>query len=184
MTLELLNTLASIATFLVIAVTAGAAMIQLRHIRHGNQLETIIALRELRSNAMLDDAFEFVARDLERRLEDPQFCAELESLQPPDRAVHKELKVCDYFEQVGAYVKLGLVSADIFLEFGNPDRYWNLCAPALELYRRGRGPSTYENFEYLAVLAQDWNQKYPDGNYPRGARRLQLSGPKQNSARD
>jgi hypothetical protein len=175
--LELLNTLASIATFVVIAVTAVAAMVQLRHIRHNNQLESIIALRALRDSATLDESFTFVSTELARRLEDPMFRAELESDRQPDRSVHKELRLCDYFEMVGGYVKLGLISADIFLEFGNPERFWNLCEPAMELYRRKRGPATYENFEYLAVCAQDWDRRHPNGNYPRGIRRLPLTAP-------
>lgn len=174
MSLELLNTVAAVVTCVVITVTAVAAMVQLRHIRHGNQLESIIALRELRTSAALEEAFEFVARDLQRRMTDPAFRAELESRVPPDRRVHKELTMCDYFEQIGGYVKLGLISADVFLEFGNPERYWNLCAPALELYRRSRGPATYENFEYLVVLSQDWDRRHPEGNYPHGVRRLAL----------
>jgi hypothetical protein len=174
---ELINTYASLATLVVIAVTAVAAMIQLRHIRHSNQLESIIALRELRNSTSLDEAHMFVVNDLERAMQDPQFRADLEGARLQDRAVHKELLVCDYFEQIGGYIKLGLISADVFLEYGNPERYWNLCAPALELYRRNRGPSTYENFEYLTVLAQDWDERHPDGNYPPGVRRLPLVQP-------
>jgi len=30
----------------------------------------------------------------------------------------------------------------------------------------------YENLEYLAVRAQDFENRYSDGNYPRGMRRL------------
>jgi hypothetical protein len=175
MSLELVNTVSSVATFLVIAVTAAAATVQLRHVGHNNQLESIIALRALRDSAALEEAFEFVGHELARQMEDPEFRAGLESSLPPDRRIHKELRLCDYFEQVGGYIKLGLISADVFLEFGNPERYWRLCAPALELYRRNRGPSTYENFEYLAVCAQDWDKRHPDGNYPRGMRRLPLS---------
>jgi hypothetical protein len=173
-TLELLNQLAPIATFVVVAATAAAAMVQLRHIAHNNQLESIIALRALRDSAALDEAFEFVTEELARRMADPGFRAALESDRPPDRRIHKELRLCDYFEMVGGYIKLGLISADVFLEFGNPERYWNLCAPALELYRRKRGPSTYENFEYLTVCSQDWDRRHPGGNYPPGMRRLPL----------
>lgn len=174
MPLELLNTVASIATFVVIALTAAAALIQLRHIGRNNQLESIIALRALRDSPSLDAAFEFVAGELARRLEDPQFGRELENASHPDRTVHLELLVCDYFEKIGGYIKLGLISPDIFLEYGNPERYWNLCAPAIAHYRRKRRPATYENFEYLTVISQDWDRRHPDGNYPRGVRRLPL----------
>src|ERR1700681_3855276 len=162
--LELVNTVSSVATFVVIAVTAAAATVQLRHVGHNNQLESIIALRALRDSAALEEAFEFVGNELARQMEDPEFQAALESSLPPDRRIHKELRMCDYFEQVGGYIKLGLISADVFFEFGNPERYW-----------RNRGPSTYENCEYLAVCAQDWDKRHPDGNYPRGMRRLPLS---------
>jgi hypothetical protein len=172
--LELVNTLSSLATLVVIAATAAAALVQLRHIRHGNQLESIIALRTLRDSPALDEAFKFVSHDLARRLEDPTFRAELESDVSPDRKVHKELLLCDYYEMIGGYVKLGLISADVFLEFGNPERFWNLSARALEIYRRKRGPATYENFEYLVVCSQDWDRRHPSGNYPSGTRRLQL----------
>ncbi|MEA2786420.1 MAG: hypothetical protein QOF71_2524 [Candidatus Eremiobacteraeota bacterium] len=174
MTLELLNQLAPIATFVVVAATAGAAMVQLRHIAHNNQLESIIALRALRDSAALDESFEFVAEDLARCMQDPGFRAGLENDRPPDRTIHKELRLCDYFEMVGGYIKLGLISGDVFLEYGNPERYWKLCEPALELYRRKRGPSTYENFEYLVVCSQDWDRRHPGGNYPKGLRRLPL----------
>jgi hypothetical protein len=174
MALDLINTLASLATLIVIGITAVAAMVQLRHIRHSNQLESIIALRALRDSEALDDSFTFVADDLARCMEDPEFRAGLEGAAPPNRVVHKELRLCDYFEQVGGYIKLGLISPDVFLEFGNPGRYWDLCAPALELYRRRRGSTAYENFEYLAVLSEEWDRRYPDGNYPRGVRRMPL----------
>jgi len=176
-TLEFLNSLAPIATFVVVAATAAAAMVQLRHIAHNNQLESIIALRALRDSAALDESFEFVAEELARRMQDPEFRAGLENDRPPDRRVHKELRLCDYFEMVGGYIKLGLISADVFLEFSAPERYWRLCAPALELYRRKRGPSTYENFEYLTVCSQDWDRRHPGGNYPKGMRRLPLRVP-------
>ena len=177
MSLELVNTLASLATFVVIGATAAAALMQLRHIRHSNQLESIIALRALRDSPALDEAFAFVSQELARRLEDPAFRAELESAVSPDREVHKELRLFDYYEMIGGYVKLGLISGDVFLEFGNPERFWDLSARALEIYRRKRGPATYENFEYLVVCSQDWDRRHPDGNYPSGLRRLALPAP-------
>ena len=42
MSLELLNTLASIGTFVVIGATAIAAVVQLRHMRANNQLEGLL----------------------------------------------------------------------------------------------------------------------------------------------
>lgn len=177
MPLELVNTLASIATFVVIAATAVAAVIQLRHIRHGNELQTIMALRTLRESDLIEEAFEFVAKELPERLEDPKFRAELEMPKPPDRKVHKELVLWDYFEHVGSYIKFGLIDPELYLDFANPERYWNLCAPAMAIYRRKRGRQAYENYEYLVTLSQDWDKRHAGGFYPPGARRLEIPDP-------
>ena len=40
--------------------------------------------------------------------------------------------------------------------------------------RRSAGDALWENFEYLAVLAQDWLAMHPKGTYPAGVRRLTL----------
>ncbi|HEY7994337.1 MAG TPA: hypothetical protein VID24_09010 [Candidatus Eremiobacteraceae bacterium] len=38
--------------------------------------------------------------------------------------------------------------------------------------RRKNGRGLWENFEYLASLCEEWNDKYPDGLYPAGRKRL------------
>lgn len=172
MPLELVNTIATVGTFVVIAATAVAAVIQLRHIRHGNQLQTIMALRTLRESDAIDDAFTFVADHLAQRLEDAGYRAELETPRPPDRTVHKELILWDYFEHVGSYIKFGLIDPELYLDFANPERYWKLSVPALAIYRRKRGPQAYENFEYLVALSQDWDRRHGGGFYPKNAPRV------------
>ena len=162
-----------------IAATSIAAIIQLRHIRHGNELQTVMALRTLRDSPQIEAAFEFVANDLAACLERPQFRAELEASKPPNRAVHLECTLWDYFEHVGSYVKFRLIDADLYLDFANPERYWNFSAEAMAIYRRNRGPQVYENFEYLVVLSQEWDKRHPHGSYPKNARRLQLPDPEQ-----
>ncbi|MFI5389364.1 MAG: hypothetical protein ACHQY2_06560, partial [Candidatus Eremiobacterales bacterium] len=47
MTLELINTLASVASTVVIAATAVAALVQLRHLRAQNQISGQLALRQV-----------------------------------------------------------------------------------------------------------------------------------------
>lgn len=53
MSLELLTTLATIATTVIIGATAIAAIVQLRHLRAGNQIAGQLALRQV----LLDDDF-------------------------------------------------------------------------------------------------------------------------------
>jgi len=172
--LELINTLAALGTFAVIAATAIAATVQLRHLRRNNQLQAVLALRTERATRELDEAFEFVSRQLHVRLQDPAFRAELESAVPPSRETHKELRLADYYEHVGTYIKQRLVEEDVYFELANPERYWDLVAPAIAIYRRKRGPQTYENFEYLVVRERAWNEAHPGGTFPRTHRRLVL----------
>jgi hypothetical protein len=174
MTLELMNTLAAIGTFAVITATAIAAAVQLRHLRRNNQLQAVLALRTERATKVLDEAFDFVSTQLHVRLEDAAFRAELESPRAPSRQRHKELNVADYFEHVGTYIKKGLIDEDVYFELGNPERYWVLLAPAIAIYRRRRGLSVYENFEYLVLRAREWDKAHPDGTFPRGIQRLEL----------
>ena len=91
MTLELVNTLAAVGTFVVITATAIAATVQLNHLRRNNQLQAILALRTERNTRQLDNAFEFVSTELRARLEDPAFRAELDGAIPPSRRTHQEL---------------------------------------------------------------------------------------------
>lgn len=172
MPLELVNTIATVGTFVVIAATAVAAVVQLRHIRHGNQLQTIMALRTLRESPAIDEAHLFVANELAQRLEDPHFRADLESVVFPDRRVHKELILWDYFEHIGSYVKFGLIDPELYLDYANPERHWNFSVAALAIYRRKRGRQAYENFEYLVALSQDWDRRHGGGFYPKNAPRV------------
>ncbi|MGC1348350.1 MAG: hypothetical protein WA858_01040 [Xanthobacteraceae bacterium] len=47
--------------------------------------------------------------------------------------------------------------------------------PITAMSRRSAGDALWENFEYLAVLAQDWAAVHPKGTYPAGVRRLALN---------
>jgi len=49
MILQVLDTVAALGTFIVIALTAIAALVQLRHLRSSNQLSAMLKLLELDS---------------------------------------------------------------------------------------------------------------------------------------
>lgn len=119
-------------------------------------------------------AMRFVHEQLHERLKDPQYRAEL--IGPdPDRRTHPELQVADMFEQIGSYVKYGMIGGKPFTDLGGSlvRNMWDGTKDAIALRRFGSNSSSmYENFEYLAALANEFQQKYPDGNYPRGVQRL------------
>ena len=174
MSYEAIGALAAAGTFIVITATAVAALIQLRHMRVSNQLEILLTLIHMPLEPKLNEAFNFCSHDLARLMEDDAFRDQLEKQRPLDRTVHKELYVCDYYERIGSAIKYGLISAAMYLDNSSPLQYWHMLGPAIALMRRERGPWVYENFEYLAMIAQRWDSQHPAGNYPPGEPRLKL----------
>lgn len=169
MTMEFWGTVFSGLTFVVIAVTAVAAMIQLRHLRAGNQLAALITILEDWQKSDMQQDLQFVRRELPNKLKDPAFLAGIDST--PDRTVHRWLNVCDYFEQLGSYVRYGLMDKESFLSVGcyTYSSSYVLMQPCIERYRIVRdNPGIYENFEYIAVLGKQWILEHPKGDWPRG----------------
>jgi len=174
MSAEYLTAYASIGTFLVIAITAIAAVIQLRHIRGANQLTGLLHLTELWRGEEVQQANKFIQDDLAARLRDPSYGAELMTPNP-SRRTHPELLVADMLEQTGSYIKYGMIDGQQFLDIsgGYVRNIWDSLKPVVAKRRVATNSSSmYENFEYLAVLEQDFRAKHGTDNYPRGVRRL------------
>ncbi|MGC2128951.1 MAG: hypothetical protein WA629_02540 [Candidatus Aquilonibacter sp.] len=180
MSLELVNTFATLGTFLVIAMTAIAAIIQLRHLRSSNQ---IVAFNELRESFQTDEfatAARIIATELPKVIDDPAFRYEIQH--PETRTVEthalltKVRMVGNFYESLGILVRTGLVDRDTVLEFWGAilPGAWKRIAPVTAIYRRRQGPAVYENFEYITVLAQEWRAKHRNGTYPPGMRRIEL----------
>lgn len=174
--LEVVNTIAQVASLVVVLTAAIAAIVQLRHLRASNELEALLALIAQLREPELQQAFHFVQTALEDRLEDPAYRGELARLGYIDAAVHPEMEVCNWFNEVGTLVKNRLIDEGTFLDLFARlvTYYWSRLEPAIAILRRLRGPSQYENFEYLVQLAIQWKAKYPDGAYPRNVSRLPL----------
>ena len=189
MTLELWNTFATFGTFVVIAATAIAALVQLRHLRAGNQINAILTISENAIGQRFRDALHLCDRALLPALEDPLFRRYSAALSrdqtPPDvgpelvEVRRAAILVGNTLEQLGIMVKNNIVERSVFL-----DAYcavvvgaWNRLEFFNALGRESTGFANWENFEYLTVLAQDWLKENPEGTYPKGARRLKLRNP-------
>jgi hypothetical protein len=174
-----LNTIFAALTLVVVAAAAVAALIQLRHLRASNQLNGLLTVLETWQNAQFQEWMEFVRDELPARITEPAFIHSLRK-RPINRRVHPELHVCDWYEQVGSYMKNGLLDERSFLDIisANANEYWDSLWPVIAILRERRGPSAYENFEYLAVRGRLWNKKFPDGDYPRGTPRIAEMGPR------
>jgi Domain of unknown function (DUF4760) len=179
MSLELVNTLATFGTFVVIAATAIAAIVQLRHARSSNH---IAALNELRESSESADfrAAQLSLREFTERLRDPAFRYQItvpSAATDESRTLANHAnRVGNFYESMGILIKTGLVDADLVFEMWADiaRRNWERLAPYIAISRREIGDALFENFEYLAVLAQEWLAAHPKGTYPAGVRRINL----------
>ncbi len=180
MSLELANTLATLGTFVVIAATAIAAILQLRHARSSNQIAALNELRETTETPAFLEASHFVQGGLSGKLQDPAFRYQvaMRSVRTDEtRAlIAKANLVGNFFESMGTLVKTGLVDKELALQIwdGVAVQAWEHLAPYLAILRRGAGDVLWEKFEYLAVLAQDWIATHPKGTYPARMRRIDV----------
>jgi hypothetical protein len=184
MSLELVNTLATFGTFLVIAGTAIAAIVQLRHARSSNQIEALAELNEGRDTPEMQTAQRFVRHDLGEKLKDPAFRYQLahrEGMTPENQLLMNEIgRVGNFYESMGILVKNGLADKDLVLDHfsGQALSNWNWLVPVVAILRQSLGNnSIWENFEYLTVLSEDWGAMHPNGTYPPGVRRIELDYP-------
>jgi hypothetical protein len=173
---EALNTAASFGADILILCTALAAVIQLRHLRNANDLQGLLKVLEAAYEPAVQDAFDFLTHDFPERMKDPAFRQDLLT-HPIDSHVHKELIAMEYYERLGSYVKNHLIPADLYLDCSSPAMFWSTLAPVVATLRQKRGPSAYENFEYLVAQEMAWDAAHPHGNYPKGVPRLELPPP-------
>ena len=168
MPLEWFNTFFLGATFIVIAVTAIAALVQLRHLRTSNQISTMVALLQMWEGPELQRHYHYMLNELPNKLLDPSFLATFKVGDFFSRSDHPELLVADFWEQIGTYMKHGYLDERSWLDIAGSQipRAWDTLEPAITAMRERSGPASYENFEYAAVRARQWTRSYPAGNYP------------------
>ena len=174
MAAEVWNAIFAGLTLVVFVVTAIAAFVQLRHLRVSNSLNGLITILEDWQKPELQRWVHFTRYELPQKLKDDAYFAQIASLQSLNREEHPWLHVCDYYEQLGAIVKYGMIDSQALLDVGcgTITSLWRAVWPALEARRRGiDNEALCENFEYLAVLCQNWLDRYPRGAYPRGTPR-------------
>ncbi len=173
------NALVSTLTLLVVAATAFVGLRQVRHLRGQNTLNGLLKVLDDWRDPQFQSWMDYLRHELPERVKDPEFLAELDH-RPIDRRRHAELHICDWYEQVGSYLKHGLLDEQTMMDVGcsSAEGIWNMVEPVIERMRRTRGDELYENFEYLVVRGVMFQRKYPHGTYPAGMPRLRdLRGP-------
>lgn len=178
MTAEQLTAFASVGTFVVIAATSIAAVIQLRHMRGGNQLAALNHIQEAYESESFKAAQRYLSQDFPALVSEPEYRRKLYQLPaPPDIA---QLSVVgNHYETMATLVKNRILDATVICDlFAGPTLLaWNALLPVIAARRHVYGPLVWENFEYLAVLAQDWFKRHPRGAYPSGLRRMAVEHP-------
>lgn len=182
MSLELVNTVATLTTTLVIAATAVAALAQLRHLRAGNQIAGFLTLR----NMLDDDAHQHALKVLQREGDistDPAFREYLRSVfsnrpvAPDERLAEVRAAVvliANAYEVMGTLVRHQVVDQRLFLEQYSSTiiTAWQRLEPYIALTRQVQSDDgIWEDFEYVAAISQAYLAQYPSV-YPKTTRRL------------
>jgi hypothetical protein len=173
------NAIVSTITLLVVAGTAFAALRQIRQLRAQTTLAGLLKVLDDWRDPNFQRTLNYVRNDLQGKLRDPAFLEEFDH-PPLDRAKHPELEICEWYEQIGSYMKYGLLDEQVMMDVSSSscNAIWQAVAPVIERMRRTRGDAIYENFEYMAARGVLFQRAHPDGCYPRGTPRLAaLGGP-------
>jgi len=171
MSIEVWSLAASVGTLVVIAATAIAAMIQLRHMRSSNQITALSKLEEMWDDPEFTAKRRRVTEGLDEHLRDPAFRIELENETSDDEFVRAFIAVTNFFEGMGIYAKHGLADTEVIFDFWSSIivNSWKRLSPGVAIMRRTSGDLLYENFQYLTVAAQRFLDAHPNGAVPRGA---------------
>ena len=184
MSLELLSAIGSLATVIIVAATAIDALVQLRHLSAANQINAMLETGNEINDKEFHDASFMIRQHLDGAMNDPAFRDYLVAYNHnrPFAGVPAEyldlhravLLVGNKFEEFGVLVKSDIIRRDLFLDvFGwLVMKHWRQLSELNAFVRETTGvPGIWENFEYLAVLAEDWSSVHVS-LYPKGIRRM------------
>lgn len=169
MSADWVTAIATAGTFVVIAASAAAALVQLRHMRGSNQIVALTECRETLESPEFRDAQRFVSYELPKRLNDPLEARKAAQL--PFTAEYEALAtVANFFESMGLFVKTGIIDKHIACDFWSYVvlRNWEALLPITTYVRDTLGqPALWENFEYMAALSAAYQRDHPTA-YPHG----------------
>jgi hypothetical protein len=173
---EWITAIGTIGTFVVIAASAIAALIQLRHMRGSNQIVALTECRETLESPDFRDAQRFVSYELPKRLADPQERLRIAQPQSQFEGEYRAIDtVANFFESMGMFVKNRIIDPHLALSMWCwvVLRNWNALLPVITYVREDLGePSIWEHFEYLASISEEYLKRHPGGCYPRGVARM------------
>jgi hypothetical protein len=71
--------------------------------------------------------------------------------------------VCDWYEQLGSYIKYGLIDEEVMLDVSasSTNAAWAALEPVIRRMRRTRSEALYENFEYYVARGVLFQRAHP-----------------------
>jgi hypothetical protein len=169
------SAIASVGTFVVIAATAVAAFVQLRHMRGSNSITALTECREVLESEEFDAAQRFIAYNLQELLKDESVRREL-TRTPISERLRAINVVGNFFESLGSFVRHGIIDQEIACSLwcGITVQNWKALSPALAIMRRSAGPALWEQFEYFASISKEYVDRHGDGDYPPGVKHMPI----------
>lgn len=172
---EAVSALSTAFTGLVIAVTALAALRevrigaehaastrdQLQHLRKATQFEGALAVFAELDKPLQIEARHFVQFELGPRMTDEKFRWEVGLVAGADEREHKELTVLRCFERIGFYIDKGFVDPDVvyMVASGRVITTWRALEEVVAIHRGVAGPF-WVHFEQLYNDSKDWMRRH------------------------
>ncbi|HZV79081.1 MAG TPA: hypothetical protein VFF60_05635 [Candidatus Binatus sp.] len=158
--LQLIQTIASLFTLLIFLVSAFVALRQLRANAHANQLAALQAASSHFNGTDFQRWFAFTLNDLPKKMQDPVFRDGLRA-DPIDRDAHPEIRLANWYEDIGIQAKFGVVDEEPLIEYlrDGTHRAWDALLPTITLYREIWGDWNFRNFERFAQRSRAFYEK-------------------------
>lgn len=151
MTWEALTALGTLISAVIVAVAAGAAVLQIRHLRAGNQLEAILRIYDkFNSNEMLA-ARAYCLNELpavltERTARGAPLASEIDP---------RVTFAGNFFNEIGALVVDGFLDERLVWPMVPiAGRLWRIICPIAQELRSRRPDPVWADFEYVAALEE------------------------------
>jgi hypothetical protein len=160
---EIVSAVATALTGIIILVTVVLGSHQLRvtnrqleQLQRATQLEGTMKIFEVLRGPQFQEAWRFLSTDFERRMKDEEFRSEAERISGVDVTLHKERFVMRTYEEIGTYVRHGLLSGKPFFDYGGAVLVdaWERLSDVVAAHRRRGGENYWMNFEYLYIQAK------------------------------
>jgi hypothetical protein len=173
MTWEAVTALGTLFSAFVVAVAAIAAVVQIRHLRAGNQLEAILRIYDAFNSAEMMAARRYVLLELPEVLKDEHV---RRSLAAPGQQIDPRMtRVGNFFNELGALVVDGFLEERLVWPLVPiAARAWRIVAPIALEWRRQQDDPVWADFEYIASLEDHVTRTTHIGRFPKAFRaRLQ-----------